>query len=61
MLVKVGGTVEFECRTNDLGSMVLLWKEGARVLFAGPMRVRRDDRYRGILQWAQLLYAIEKS
>jgi len=42
--VEAGGQVELECRVEQLGSMVLMWKQGPRVLTAGNMMVRRDKR-----------------
>merc|ERR1711936_1070480 len=39
-----GGQVELECSVEQLGSMVLMWKQGPRVLTAGSMMVRRDKR-----------------
>ena len=42
--VEVGETLFLPCRVKDLGPMVLLWKKGNRVLTAGEMMVRRDDR-----------------
>jgi len=42
--VEAGGQVELECSVEHLGSMVLMWKQGPRVLTAGSMMVRRDKR-----------------
>jgi len=42
--VEAGGQVELECSVEQLGSMVLMWKQGPRVLTAGSMMVRRDKR-----------------
>jgi len=42
--VEAGGQVELECSVEQLGSMVLMWKQGPRVLTAGNMMVRRDKR-----------------
>lgn len=42
--VEAGGQVELECSVEHLGSMVLMWKQGPRVLTAGNMMVRRDKR-----------------
>ena len=42
--VEMGGKVALECSVKDLGSMVLMWKQGPRVLTAGNMLVRRDKR-----------------
>jgi len=44
--VEVGGEVKLECNVKNLGSMVLLWKQGPRVLTADTMVVRRDKRLR---------------
>jgi len=42
--VEVGQRVVLECDVTNLGSMVLMWKQGPRVLTAGDMVVRRDKR-----------------
>jgi len=42
--VEMGGKVALECSVKDLGNMVLMWKQGPRVLTAGNMLVRRDKR-----------------
>merc|ERR1711971_752410 len=39
-----GDSVTFPCRTSNLEDFVVLWRKGARVLFAGPIRVKRDER-----------------
>ena len=44
--VEMGGKVSLECSVVDLGNMVLMWKQGPRVLTAGSMLVRRDKRLR---------------
>jgi len=44
--VQMGGKVSLECSVADLGNMVLMWKQGPRVLTAGNMLVRRDKRLR---------------
>ncbi|XP_059095815.1 brother of CDO-like [Tigriopus californicus] len=41
---QVGDTLLLPCSVRDLGPMILLWKKGTRVLTAGDMMVRRDDR-----------------
>ena len=41
---QLGDTVLLPCRVRDLGPMVLIWKKGTRVLTAGEMKVKRDDR-----------------
>ena len=41
----VGGNVSLDCMiVNMTPSLVRLWKQGPRVIFAGNMRVRRDMR-----------------
>ena len=42
--VEMGGKVFLECSVVNLGNMVLMWKQGPRVLTAGSMLVRRDKR-----------------
>lgn len=42
--VQLGETLLLPCAVKNLGPMVLLWKKGTRVLTAGNMKVRRDDR-----------------
>lgn len=44
--VEAGAEVVLECRVQHLGAMVLMWKQGPRVLTAGSMVVRRDRRLR---------------
>ena len=44
--VRVGERVVLPCRVQAKGDLVRLWKQGARVIFADEMRVRRDSRYR---------------
>lgn len=42
-----GESVSFPCDVDDLGDFVLLWKrEKNRILFAGDLRIVRDDRVR---------------
>ena len=41
---QLGDTVLLPCRVRDLGPMVLIWKKGTRVLTAGEMKVKRDER-----------------
>ena len=41
---ELGHLLTLPCSVKDLGPMVLLWKKGSRVLTAGAMKVRRDDR-----------------
>ncbi|XP_055943882.1 roundabout homolog 1-like isoform X1 [Argiope bruennichi] len=41
----IGETVEFPCAVDDLGDFVLIWKkEKNNILFAGELRIIRDDR-----------------
>ena len=42
--VSLDATAVLPCEVADLGEMVLLWKRGPRVIFAGEMKVRRDER-----------------
>lgn len=44
--VEEGGQVTLQCGVKHLGNMVLMWKQGPRVLTAGSMVVRRDRRLR---------------
>jgi len=46
MVIKVreGDSVTFPCRTSNLEDFVVLWRKGSRVIFAGPIRVKRDER-----------------
>lgn len=39
-----GDTVNFPCRTSNLEDFVVLWRKGPSVIYAGPIRVRRDER-----------------
>jgi len=41
---QIGDTVTLPCKVRNLGPMILLWKKGTRVLTAGEMMIRRDDR-----------------
>ena len=41
---ELGHVLTLPCSVKDLGDMVLLWKKGSRVLTAGSLKVRRDDR-----------------
>ncbi|GIX89119.1 hemicentin-1 [Caerostris darwini] len=41
----IGESVEFPCAVDDLGDFVLIWKkENNNILFAGELRIIRDDR-----------------
>jgi len=46
MVIKVreGDSVTFPCRISNLEDFVVLWRKGSRVIFAGPIRVKRDER-----------------
>ena len=46
MFVSPGERVVLPCTVRHKGELVRLWKQGARVIFADQMRVRRDSRYR---------------
>ena len=37
--------VVMPCVVRNKGSLVRLWKQGSRLIFADEMRVRRDSRY----------------
>ena len=39
-----GDQVSLPCSVLRLGSLVRLWKRGARVIFAGGLKVRKDPR-----------------
>ena len=41
---QIGDSLVLPCKVEDLGPMVLIWKKGTRVLTAGEMMVKRDDR-----------------
>jgi len=41
---QIGDTVILPCKVRNLGPMILLWKKGTRVLTAGEMMIRRDER-----------------
>ena len=41
----LGERVVLPCTVQNKGSLVRLWKKGARLIFADEMRVRRDSRY----------------
>ncbi|GFS96711.1 receptor-type tyrosine-protein phosphatase S [Nephila pilipes] len=41
----IGETIDFPCAVDDLGDFVLIWKkEKNNILFAGELRIIRDDR-----------------
>ena len=37
--------VRLPCNVTVLPDSVLVWKQGSRVIFAGGLRVRRDQRF----------------
>merc|ERR1711971_402974 len=39
-----GDSVTFPCRTSNLEDFVVLWRKGPSVIYAGPIRVKRDER-----------------
>ena len=41
----VGSTIILPCNISGLGDLVLLWKQGSRIIFAGDIKVRRDERF----------------
>eukprot|EP00090_Calanus_glacialis_P006877 TRINITY_DN15378_c0_g1_i1.p1 TRINITY_DN15378_c0_g1~~TRINITY_DN15378_c0_g1_i1.p1 ORF type:complete len:468 (-),score=49.34 TRINITY_DN15378_c0_g1_i1:75-1478(-) len=41
----VGSNVALPCNISGLGDLVLLWKQGSRIIFAGNIKVRRDERF----------------
>ena len=41
----VGSSVILPCNISGLGDLVLLWKQGSRIIFAGDIKVRRDERF----------------
>ena len=43
--VSPGEKVVLPCVVRNKGSLVRLWKQGPRLMFADEMRVRRDSRY----------------
>lgn len=40
-----GSTVTLPCNCTGLRDLVLVWKQGRRIIFAGNIKVRRDDRF----------------
>lgn len=43
--VQVGSSLTLPCNTTNLGDLVLLWRQGSRIIFAGDIKVRRDSRF----------------
>ncbi|CAG2111010.1 unnamed protein product, partial [Medioppia subpectinata] len=44
-VVKEGEDIDLDCEVHDLGEFVILWKfNKTQVLFAGNLRIHRDDR-----------------
>jgi len=41
----IGDDVILPCNVTKLSDVVLLWKQGSRIIFAGDIKVRRDDRF----------------
>jgi len=41
----VGSNVILPCNITGLADLVLLWKQGSRIIFAGDIKVRRDERF----------------
>jgi len=41
----VGSSIILPCNISGLGDLVLLWKQGSRIIFAGDIKVRRDERF----------------
>jgi len=42
--IKIGADVTFPCYVNNKGSDVITWKNGVRLLTAGPIKVYNEDR-----------------
>jgi len=42
--IKIGQDVTFPCHVNNKGSDVITWKNGIRLLTAGPIKVYNEDR-----------------
>jgi len=42
--IKIGDDVTFPCHVNNKGSDVITWKNGIRLLTAGPIKVYNEDR-----------------
>lgn len=43
--VVLGDTVVLPCKVAHLGDSIVLWKQGERVISAGPIQVRKDFRF----------------
>ena len=41
----LGDTLTLPCNVKDLGPMVLIWKKATRVLTAGGMKIKKDERF----------------
>ena len=54
--VSPGEKVVLPCVVRNKGSLVRLWKQGPRLMFADEMRVRRDSRY-SVSQAGELVIA----
>ena len=44
--VEAGHTAHLSCSVSRLGQFVVMWKQGGRVISAGSLLVRKDDRFR---------------
>lgn len=44
--VEAGRTAHLSCSVDRLGQFVVMWKQGGRVISAGSLLVRKDDRFR---------------
>ena len=42
--IKIGQDVTFPCYVNNKGKDVITWKNGVRLLTAGPIKVYNEDR-----------------
>ena len=45
MRVEVGQSVHLPCMVNNLGKYVVMWKQKGRVISAGNLLVRKDNRF----------------
>jgi len=43
--VHLGSQLKLSCNVSQLSDSVLLWKQGSRIIYAGEIKVRRDDRF----------------
>ena len=56
LFVSPGEKVVLPCVVRNKGSLVRLWKQGSRLMFADELRVRRDSRY-SVSQAGELVIA----